>query len=595
MPIDTIKDKIASAPTTYGVYLFKDSLNRVIYIGKAKNLRSRLKSYIGNISGLDHRKQKMVRTAHDVNCIVTDNELEALALEANLIKQNRPKYNVLLRDDKNYPYIRIDLNEEWPRIEVVRRIRKDKALHFGPYIPAGGLRETFALIRRHFNIRPCRYSVLENIKPCVQYQMDRCPAPCGGRISRDEYMDQVNEVINFLQGKNKDLLKDLHRQMRSYSSREMYEEAAKVRNRISAIEQIWDSQKVVAPRLGEIDIMGHIDKGKNIAFVVLFIRNGIMTGSKEFFLQSASDIPRDELLHSFIEMLYSNQVIPPSELVLQTMPIDSDTLTAWLSEKKGRRVKIKVPQRGQKIKLVGMAVKNAEVFMNQYKEPEYDKALTDMISLLKLDKKPQSIGAFDISTIGGTSSVGAYVLWENGHFVKDSYRYVNIKTVHGVDDYAMLYEAITRIIKNLKDNIPDLILIDGGKGQLEISRKAIGKLDLSFKPFTIAVAKEPDRVFIGKRIKEISINNNKPASLLLRSIRDEAHRFAITRHRKARSGKMLSSVLEEIRGIGKKRRLELLRHFGSVDTIKEASLEDIAALRGFNKIMAKKIKEGLSS
>ncbi|MEE9524662.1 MAG: helix-hairpin-helix domain-containing protein, partial [Thermodesulfovibrionales bacterium] len=373
------------------------------------------------------------------------------------------------------------------------------------------------------------------------------------------------------------------------------EEAAKVRDRISSIEQIWDSQRVVAPRLGEIDIIGLNDNGKNTAFVVFFIRNGIMTGSKEFFLQDASDIPQNELLHSFMEMLYSNQVIPPSELILQTMPTDSDTLTAWLSGKKGHRVKIEVPQRGQKKKLVEMAVKNAEVFMNQYKEPEYDKALTDMRSLLKLDKRPQSIGAFDISTIGGTSSVGAYVLWENGHFVKDSYRYVNIKTVQGVDDYAMLYETTTRIIQNLKDNIPDLILIDGGKGQLEISRKAIGKLDLSFKPFTIAVAKEPDRVFIGKKIKEIPIDNNKPASLLLRSVRDEVHRFAITRHRKARSGKMLSSILEEVQGIGKKRRLKLLRHFGSVDSIKEASLEDISALKGFNKTIAKKIKEGLNS
>jgi excinuclease ABC subunit C len=594
MSTDTIKDKIASAPTSYGVYLFKDSRGRIIYIGKAKNLRNRLKSYSGNVSGLDHRKQNMVKTAHDVSYIVTDNELEALALEANLIKQNRPKYNVLLRDDKNYPYIRIDLNEEWPRIEVVRRIRKDKALHFGPYIPAGGLRETLALIRRHFNIRPCRYAVLDNIKPCVQYQMGRCPAPCGGLISKDEYMNQVNEVINFLQGKNKDLLQDLHKQMLSYSAREMYEEAAKVRDRIAAVEQIWDSQKVVAPRLGEIDIIGSHSKGRNTAFVVLFIRNGLMTGSKEFHLQGVTDIPRDELFHSFVEMMYSNQVIPPSELVLKTMPTDSDTLVTWLSEKRGRCVRIEVPQRGQKKKLVEMAVRNAEVFLNQYKEPEHDKTLSDISVLLKLDRKPQSIGAFDISTIGGASSVGAYVLWENGRFVKDAYRYVNIKNVRGIDDYAMLDETITRIIRNLDNNIPDMILIDGGKGQLDVSRRAIGKLGLAFKPYIIAVAKEPDRVFTGRRIQEIPINNNKPSSLLLRSIRDEVHRFAITRHRKARSGKMLSSVLEEIHGIGKKRRLELLRHFGSIDAIKKASLEDITGLKGFNQTMAKKIKEGLS-
>ena len=259
----SIEKKISSAPTCCGVYLFRDSRNRIIYIGKAKNLRTRLRSYTGAASGLDVRKREMLKTVHDLSFIITDNELEALALEANLIKQNRPKYNIILRDDKDYPYIRIDLNQYWPRIEVVRRIGRDNSLYFGPYIPASGLRETLSLIRRHFNIRPCRYSTLEHVKPCVQYQMGRCPAPCGRLISRETYMKSVDEVIDFLKGKGRALLDTLRKQMQGYSKKEMFEDAAKTRDRIAAIEKIWDSQRVVAPGLGEIDVVGLAGKGND--------------------------------------------------------------------------------------------------------------------------------------------------------------------------------------------------------------------------------------------------------------------------------------------------------------------------------------------
>ncbi len=590
----TITEKIKTAPTTFGVYLFKDSNNRIIYIGKAKNLRSRLKSYTGNVSGLDFRKQKMVQTAKDVSFIVTDNELEALALEANLIKQNHPKYNVLLRDDKNYPYIRIDLSEEWPRVEVVRRIKKDKALHFGPYIPAAGLKETLSFIRRYFNIRPCRYSLLEHMKPCVQYQMGRCPAPCGDLISQNEYMKYVREVISFLQGKNKGLLDTLTKNMRRLSDTQEYEEAAKIRDRIQAIEKIWDKQKVVSPRMGEIDVIGLYNKGKDTAIVQLFIRNGLMTGSKEFFLHNAADIAPPELIHSFMEMLYSNQIIPPSRIVLQYKPSASRTVEAWLSGKRGSRVFLEVPKKGQKKQLVDMAGKNARIFMDQYKVPDFDETLMELTKILHLTPKPSSIGAFDISTIMGTGSVGAFIVWENGDFQKDLYRYANIKTVRGMDDYAMMEETVKRLLKKIGGDIPDLIIIDGGKGQLKAARKALSVTDIMPGTGMIAIAKDPDRVFTHTRGNATSIENNKPSSLLLKNIRDEAHRFAITRHRKARKSKLLTSSLEEIPGVGKKRRLALLKRFGSIDGIKKASPEEISQLRGFNKPIATKIKEHVS-
>ncbi len=594
MSATSIKDKISSAPTKPGVYLFKDPKGRIIYIGKAKNLRSRLKSYVSGTSGLDARKLKMVESARDVSYLLTDNELEALALEANLIKQNRPKFNVVLRDDKNYPYIRIDLNEEWPRIEVVRRVGSDKALYFGPYIPAGGLRETLSFIRKYFDLRPCRYSSMQRVKPCVQYQMGRCPAPCDGKVTREQYMSYVDEVVNFLRGKSKQLLGVLRAQMHEYSEREMYEEAARTRDRILAIEKIWDSQKVVSPRLDDIDVIGMDMRANDIAVVVLFVRKGIMTGSKEFLLSGLADISQKELLYSFIEMFYSNQVIPASNIVLPEMPDDPDILVQWLNEHRGQRVKIEVPKRGTKRKLVEMACLNAGEFLSQQRSVDHSSSLKDLQRLLGLDEAPFSIGAFDISTMLGASPIGAFIYWESGSFIRENYRYVNIKTVKGMDDYAMIKESILRIInKRLKD-VPDIIVIDGGKGQLEAARKAFMSLGLEHEPEIIAVAKDPDRVFMTGR-RAINIDNSKPASLLLKSIRDEVHRFAITRHRKSRSGKVLSSVLEQIPGIGKKRRLALLRHFGSVERIKKAAVDEISGLEGFNEPIAKRLKEYLNS
>jgi len=588
-----LEEKISSAPVAPGVYVFRDAASQPIYIGKAKSLRSRLKSYVSHTAGLDARKREMVSTAADVSYIVTASELEALALEANLIKQDRPKYNVVLRDDKNYPYLRIDAGERWPHVEVVRRFRKDGALYFGPYIPASGLHETLSLIRKHFGMRLCKYNLSREMRPCVHYQMGRCPAPCANLVSREEYARAVAEVVNFLKGKNRGMLERLRSQMQALSDRQMYEEAAKVRDRIGAIERIWDSQRVIAPRLGEADVIGYHVRDPDVAFVILFVRNGIMTGAKEFLLRNSSDIEPGELMHSFLEMFYSGPVMPSSRIMVPVLPHDRGNLERWLGGKRGSRVSVGRPVRGLGRDLLGMAESNAGIFMKGQKTVRHETVLRDLRERLGLRALPVRIGAFDVSTIQGTDSVGGYVVWEDGLFQKRDYRVAGIGTRGQGDDFAMMRESVVRILERTKQALPDLIVIDGGKGQLEASLKGIAELDLPFVPEVISIAKDPDRVFAKWLPGPVSLEDSSPSSLLLRSVRDEAHRFVVGRHRKLRQGRLLTSSLEEVAGVGRRRRIALLRHFGSLEAIRAASLDEIASVGGLNRVVARRVKEFL--
>lgn len=588
-----LEEKISSAPVAPGVYVFRDAASQPIYIGKAKSLRSRLKSYVSHTAGLDARKREMVSTAADVSYIVTASELEALALEANLIKQDRPKYNVVLRDDKNYPYLRIDAGERWPHVEVVRRFRKDGALYFGPYIPASGLHETLSLIRKHFGMRLCKYNLSREMRPCVHYQMGRCPAPCANLVSREEYARAVAEVVNFLKGKNRGMLERLRSQMQALSDRQMYEEAAKVRDRIGAIERIWDSQRVIAPRLGEADVIGYHVRDPDVAFVILFVRNGIMTGAKEFLLRNSSDIEPGELMHSFLEMFYSGPVMPSSRIMVPVLPHDRGNLERWLGGKRGSRVSVGRPVRGLGRDLLGMAESNAGIFMKGQKTVRHETVLRDLRERLGLRALPVRIGAFDVSTIQGTDSVGGYVVWEDGLFQKRHYRVAGIGTRGQGDDFAMMRESVVRILERTKQALPDLIVIDGGKGQLEASLKGIAELDLPFVPEVISIAKDPDRVFAKWLPGPVSLEDSSPSSLLLRSVRDEAHRFVVGRHRKLRQGRLLTSSLEEVAGVGRRRRIALLRHFGSLEAIRAASLDEIASVGGLNRVVARRVKEFL--
>ncbi|MBI5187987.1 MAG: excinuclease ABC subunit UvrC [Nitrospirae bacterium] len=588
-------EKLTNIPSKSGVYTFKNSRERVLYVGKAKDLRNRLRSYFQKSSKLNARKATMLRDVRDFTYIVTDNELEALVLEANLIKQYRPRFNVILRDDKNYPYLKLTVDEQWPRLEVVRRIKKDGAVYFGPYVPAGSMWETLAFIRKNFQIRNCRYSLDKPMRPCIQYQMERCPAPCAGLISRRKYLKLIEEIRLFLKGKKKDLLDGLEKKMIQFSEEMRYEEAAKIRNRIKALERALESQKVIAPELGDIDIMGFYREGNAVSFKVFFIRNGIMVGSKDFFIKNIEDVSDRELIHTFITQFYSKEIIPPSEIITPVLPEELKSLKQWLSHRKGAIVKIFAPQAGKKKELIDMASENARLTFKDKKESRLDDLLNDIRERLKLGKSPEDIGAFDVSTIAGKESVGAFVYWTDGEFRKDMYRRLRIKTVQGVDDYSMMEEILDRTIQNLGGHMPDLIIIDGGKGQLEIAKRVIDKNAMLFHkmPQLIAIAKDPDRAYLTTSNDPISLDDGRQSSLLLKKIRDEAHRFAVGYHRKLREKELMQSPLEKIPGIGKKRRLALLRKFGSIEDIKKASVDEITTVEGFNRRVAERVLDGL--
>lgn len=588
-------EKLSAIPSKPGVYILKNGKDRVLYVGKAKDLKNRLKSYFQKSSKLDPRKTAMIRDIKDLSYIVTENELEALALEANLIKQHRPRFNVILRDDKNYPYIKITANEEWPRLEVVRRIKKDGSLYFGPYVPAGSMWETLAFIRRNFQIRGCRYSLDKPMRPCIQHQMERCSAPCAGLISREEYLKLIEEVILFLRGEKRDLVKELEKKMLRFSEELRFEDAARIRDRIRALDRAWESQKVVAPELGDIDVIGFYGEDSAFSFRVFFIRSGIMIGSRDLFIKNIGHLPDRDLLHSFIAQFYSKEIIPPSEIVIPLLPKEAKYLEKWLAKRKEDKVKILVPERGKKKELLIMASENARLTLRDKRESRIDEHLKEIKERLRLEKIPEDIGAFDVSTISGKESVGAFVYWKGGEFNKDMYRRLRIKTVQGIDDYSMMEEIIERIIRNLEGNMPDLVIVDGGKGQLEIARRVIDKNRSLFRelPMLAAIAKDPDRAYTTTSEEPLDLNDGKPSSLLLKRIRDEAHRFAIGYHRKLRAKELMQSPLEKIPGIGKKRRLELLRVFGSIEAIRHATIDEIARLKGFNKRVAENILTAL--
>ncbi len=584
-------EKLSSAPAKPGVYIFKNAKERVLYVGKAKDLRNRLRSYSQKSSKLNPRKTAMMRDVRNFTYVVTDNELEALVLEANLIKQFKPRFNVILRDDKNYPYLKMTVNEEWPRLEVVRKIKKDGALYFGPYVPAGSMWETLAFIRKHFQIRDCRYSLDKPMRPCIQHQMGRCLAPCAGLISREEYLKLIEEVRLFLSAKKKDLIERLEKKMLRLSGETRFEEAATIRDRIKTLERALKSQKVVAPELGDIDVIGFYRVDSEVSFETLFIRNGIMIGSRDFFIKNIENISDNELMHSFITQLYSKEIILPSEIILPILPEEPKSLKMWLGHRKGTGVKISVPKTGKKKELIDMASENARLTYRSKKELKFDDLLQDIKERLKLERLPEDIGALDVSTTSGNESVGAFVYWSEGEFSKNMYRRLKIKTVQGVDDYSMTREIIERIIRNLEGNLPDLVIIDGGKGQLEIAKKVIAKNIAIFKkpPMLIAIAKDPDRAYLTMFEEPVDLEDRRRSSLLLKNIRDEAHRFAVGYHRRLREKGLLKSPLERIPGIGKKRRFELLKVFGSIEGIRNATIDEIARLKGFNKKIAENL------
>lgn len=607
-----IKAKLQRVPTSPGIYIMKGAKERVLYVGKAVNLRNRLRSYFQNSATLDARKSKMVNSVRDFDYVVTKNELEALVLEANFIKRLKPPYNIILRDDKNYPYLRLTVNEEWPRLDVVRRIGKDGALYFGPYVPSGPMREMVNFIRRNFPVRMCRYDLRKPFRPCVQFQMKRCLAPCSKDLrtkeDRDRYLEVVDEVRRFIQGEQKELLKNLEARMLKLSDKEKYEEAGTIRDRLRALERAWEPQRVIAPELGDLDVIGLYREKSEVSVFILFIRNGMAIGQKDFFLKRLGDTGDEEIVTSFMEQFYSKDMLLPPVILL---PLKASVATQkkWLSERKGSSVKIVFPRTGQRAKVLKLANDNAFYAFNKHKETRVDDTLLHIKELLDLGEIPKRIAAIDISNISGSEAVGALIMFEDGKFIKEDYRRFKIKTVKGANDFAMIGEVVGRYLKKMSDEggeLPDLLLVDGGRGQLDFALNAIEPFDLNIDVAGIAKAKgdmplnkkpgirrDIDRIYLPDKKLPVYLEPFMPSTHILQKIRDEVHRFAITYHRKLRAKRTLESPLEKIKGIGKARRLLLLKHFRSIDAIRKASIEEIAEVKGINIKVAAIIKDGL--
>ena len=597
------KDIIESIPKLPGIYIMKDHRSEILYIGKAKVLRNRVRSYFQDSRNLHPRTRIFLDKVDDIKFLTTKTEAEALILESNFIKKHQPKYNVLLKDDKHYPYLRLTTQEKFPRLEVVRRIKKDKATYFGPYTMVKEVRETIRLIYKIFPLRQSKDKLDGSPlrRPCLNHQMGRCLAPCAGLVSSQDYSEIVQDVSLFLKGKNTTLLKDLKTKMEAASVETRYEEAAVLRDKISAVQTVIDKQKIISTSLEDQDVVAYCSEKDQAMVQVLIIRSGKMLGEKIFKLKSRKEMEEDETLSSFLKQYYADESILPAEVLLPHPIEDADLIASWLSEKKGMCVRIEVPVIGKKRELIRMAEENASFAMRM----ESDKgevgtrSLEELQTALNLKHFPEVIEGFDLSNISGSHAVGSMVVFEHALAAKSKYRRYKISTVKGIDDYAMLREVMTRRYSRLlKENapLPNLILIDGGKGHLNAGHDVLQSLNLMDRLDLVCIAKGKfrnnlvtDEVYLPQQKKPVLFHENSPSRFLMQRIRDEAHRFAISYHRKLRGKKTLESPLELIPGIGKKRRLMLLKKFGSLENIQKASLEELVILPGITKLLAERI------
>ena len=582
----------------------KGSRSEILYIGKAKVLRNRVRSYFRSSRTLHPRTRIFLDKVRDIKFLITKTEAEALILESNFIKKHQPRYNVLLKDDKHYPYIRLTTQEKFPRLEVVRRIRKDGATYFGPYTMVKEVRETIRLIYKIFPLRQSkdRLDGTALRRPCLNYQMGRCLAPCAGQVSPGEYKKVVEDVQGFLKGKNATLLKNLKARMESASQEMRYEEAAIFRDKIQAVQTVLDKQNIISTSLQDQDVIAYCSEKDQAMAQVLIIRAGKMLSEKIFKMKSLNQMEEDETLSSFLKQYYKEEVVLPAEILLPHPVEDSDLIADWLSEKKGTRVRLEVPVIGKKRDLVRMAEENARFAMRMERDKGDvgTRSLEELQTALGLKHFPEVIEGFDLSNISGSHAVGSMVVFENALAEKSKYRRYKISTVKGIDDYAMLREVMTRRYRRLLDEgkpLPNLVLIDGGKGHLNSGHVVFEALGLLDRVDLACIAKgkyrnnlETDEVYLLQKKDPVLFKENSPSRFLMQRIRDEAHRFAISYHRRLRGKEALSSPLENIPGIGKKRRLLLLKQFGSLENIRNASMEELAALPGITRSLAEKLR-----
>ena len=601
----SIADKLATLPDDPGVYLMKNQDGTIIYVGKAVNLKNRVRSYFRTLPPDALKTKALVRNIADFEYIIVDNEVEALVLECNLIKKYRPKYNISLKDDKTYPYLKIT-KEDYPRVIITRNYIKDGGKYFGPYPSVTVLRETLELLRSIFPFRVCKQRTFTNDRPCLNYQIKRCYAPCCGKISKEDYAQLIAKINDFFDGKHEELLADLTKQMNEAAENLHFEQAARLRDQIRGIERAINDQKAVLSGNDDKDVLGLAMGANEVIVQIFFIRAGKIVGRENYVLHDAIDGGKAEILAAFIKQFYlDNQFIPPNILLEEELS-EAEILQTWLSEKRGGKVQFTVPKRGQQKELVDLVVRNAEEELLKKREraladsERLNDALAELQAALHLPRLPKRIECYDISNTQGTESVASMVVFVDGKAKKDQYRKFRIKTVIGPNDFASMNEVLLRRlghmdtdVKFAKDN-PDLIIVDGGKGQLAFALKALAEMEHNDIPIA-GLAKKEEILFLPNEDEGVYLPRDSQALYLVQRIRDEAHRFAITFHRSLRGKRNLASVLDDIPGVGAKRKNALLRHFGSLTKITQATAEEIAEVEGIGEVLAEEIYEYLKT
>lgn len=637
---DTVREKLDLLPTQPGCYIYKDEHGSVLYVGKAVVLRNRVRSYFQASAKHGPRIDRLVKKVRDIEWIVVDTEIEALVLECTLIKKHRPPFNVRMRDDKSYPYITIT-DEEFPRVMFTRRVRKDRAKYFGPYPSAFAVRDTLQLLHKTFPLIPCgkSWSGAPVQRPCLYFHLGRCLGPCAGLADRGEYKKVLDKVDRFLGGKEEMMVEDLKKEMVAAAEELDFEKAAKIRDQLNAIQTVLSRQKVLTADQVDQDVIAVVKDERGAAIQMLYIRGGKLMGQRQFVLDGAGDAPPSEAVEQFVKQYYAESPDVPREILLPVEIEERNIVQAWLRQRKGSAVTVEVPQTGEKAKLVDMAAANAEQALAQFakemeqKEVWAEEAMGQLQDALGLELPPLRVEGYDISNIQGTAPVGSMVVTENGEPAKDEYRRFKIRYhPESPNDFAMMHELLTRRMKAYVDGdekfskLPDLIMIDGGKGQLMAALKARDELGLTIP--MVGLAKRHELIYVpieptgelldGLRnpavqplpsnaeysydrpapktytYREVELPLNSPGLLLLRRLRDEAHRFALSYHKKVRDKKFGGSSLDEIPGVGPRRKRLLLRTFGSLEGIRRASVDEIAAVPTLTKAVAQKIKDFLT-
>lgn len=606
---------LKNLPDKPGVYLMKNSLGEIIYVGKAKILKNRVRQYFQSSKNHSEKVKAMVKNIAEFEYIVTDSEMEALILECNLIKKYKPRYNILLKDDKHYPFIKVTTNEDFPRVFMTRVLAKDGAKYFGPYTDVSAVYETLELIKKIFPIRTCKMSIKEGenkVRPCLNYHIGLCNAPCGGYVSKSDYRSIINDVIELLSGKDTKIINNLKIQMEQAAENLEFEKAASLRDKVLAVEKIREKQKMITGNFEDEDFITLFSDEKDSCVQVFFVRDGKVSGREHFILENTSGEEKGEIISDFIKSFYGGTAFIPKNIYAPEVE-DGELLEQWLTMKRGSKVWIKLPQKGDKKNMLNMVEKNAKITLEQFKlkyiqDKELHKvALGELANLLDLEELPHRIEAYDISNIQGVDSVGTMVVFEEGRAKNSDYRRFKIKTVKGANDYDSMREILQRRFQHGLDEIqsiqernlelssgkfcmfPDLILMDGGRGQVNVALEVLSSFNIDIPVCgMVKDDKHNTRGLIYNNI-EVEIKPSSNVMHLITRIQDEVHRFAITYHRTLRDKRVLHSVLEDIPNVGEKRRKELLKKFGSIESIKKASLQELLHTPSIDKKAAESI------